>query len=146
MTPRKIFKKWSIRVASKIFTSIGKMGTKKTAFGTVDFKNILSGNSDPRSENHFLLYRCHHIAFYRPWSSWLVPGKMKQKSLHDYQHTSSRKHPKQREYGPYLVSAFHIPGRTEFIPGTIATSKFGNVAFSHPDSAMQEGTTEETWC
>lgn len=37
MTPRKIFKKWSIRVAS-IFASIGKIGTKKTASGAVDFK------------------------------------------------------------------------------------------------------------
>lgn len=32
---------------------IGKMGTKKTASGTMDFKNIPSCNSDPRSEKCF---------------------------------------------------------------------------------------------
>lgn len=65
MTPRKIFLKMILRVAF-IFASVGKMGTKKTASGTLDFKNIFSCNSDPRSENHFLLYHCDHTAFYFP--------------------------------------------------------------------------------
>lgn len=41
MTPRKIFKKWSIG-GMDIFAAFEKMGNEKVASETVDFKNILS--------------------------------------------------------------------------------------------------------
>ena len=41
MTPRKIFKKWSIRGVD-IFAAFEKMGSEEVASETVDFKNIVS--------------------------------------------------------------------------------------------------------
>lgn len=41
---------------------------------------------------------------------------------------ASRK-PKQQEYDPCLISAFHKPGRTEAIPNTIAMGEFGKYSY-----------------